>query len=144
MQPVSFLQLPLRPEVLVQKQDHDRCTLAESVSQHIHLMITSRLYENKHDSRFGNELWENDFSNLTKNNAVKEKIKQSLLGNILQYEKRLEKIRVDLSVSQEDVNLNLNHRMKERIVIEVTGLLKPTGDPFIHHEYFYVAPLSYY
>jgi predicted component of type VI protein secretion system len=138
------LQLPLRTSKIMNKQDHPRCSIQESISQHLHLMITSRFYENKHDEQFGNELWENDFANITRNNLIKEQVKQSLLANILKYEKRLEQVRVDVGVSQQDIANRKNHSMKERVEIEVSAKMIKTKEAFTHREYFYVAPLSYY
>ena len=106
--------------------------------------IIKLLIQNKYDEAFGNIIWENEFTNITKNNSLKEKIKDSLLETILKYEHRLENVKVEVQMFQEEGYVLNTKRLRERINIETTAIIKKTKEKFFHQEYFYIAPLSQY
>ena len=127
----------------MKKQEHPTCSLHDSIAYYIHLMISSQFRENKYDEAFGNIIWDNEFTNITKNNNIKEQIKISLQESILKYEHRLEHVRVEIQVTQEEISSSNVKRLRERVTVEITGTIKKTKDRFKHRERFFIAPLSY-
>src|SRR3954469_24993622 len=99
---LQFYSLPLALEHIIQKKELPKCTLQQSVEQHLHLILTTAFGELPADEHFGCCIWEHDFDNLASTNKLKEVIKQSLFTSIQQYEKRIYQVRIELSIRQEE------------------------------------------
>ena len=130
-------------QTLMEKKEHPGVSEKESVSQHIHLMVISKFGEIKFQRRFGNAIWENEFAGYSGYDNIREKIKKSLYDNLVEHEPRLKNIEVLVSLKHENSELKAIHRLRERVELKVLGTLIRTEEPFLHHEFFYIAPLSY-
>lgn len=139
----SYYALPLRLGRVVKKEKLVHCNLKDSISGHIHLMVTSHFKENKHDEKFGNSIWENEFGNISKDNHIREEIKHSILRCITRYEPRLVDIRVNIRWLQEETGKRNIKRLNKRLDLNITGTITASKKPFAHNEQFYIAPLSY-
>lgn len=128
---------------ILQKNDMQTITLEESVAQHIHLLITTVLGENKDDPQYGCQWWDSDFDIKASNNEVKEQVENAVKASILRYEKRLAQIRIVAAVNQEELSLMPSKKMKKKIRVTVTGTLAKNNNPFQYSSYFYISPLSY-
>ncbi|CAL1517090.1 hypothetical protein MMC2321_00821 [Chitinophaga sp. MM2321] len=128
---------------ILQKKDMAAVTLEESVSQHIHLLITTVLGENKDDPDYGCEWWDRDFDIKASNNEVKEQIETAVKLAVTRYEKRLGQIRVVAAVNQEELMLAPVHKMKKKIRVTISGTLTKNNNSFQYSSYFYISPLSY-
>lgn len=128
---------------MLQKQDLPECSLEESVQQHIHLLITTVLGENKDDPQYGCQLWDSDFDIRATNNEVKEQVERSVRNAITRYEKRLSQIRVSAMVSQEEVSGISAKKIKKKIRVTVNGILLRNNSAFSYNTFFFVSPLSY-
>jgi len=141
---LKYYTLPLDPELLMQKKEHPGCTLKQSVAQHLHLIITTAFGEMQSDVDFGNSIWDHDFDNLTARTRQQEWMKESLLQAIRKHEKRLDAIKVDVLVKQEEVNaLSTERRVKKRLDINITARLTATSEDITFRDSFFVSPLSY-
>jgi phage baseplate assembly protein W len=139
----QYYKLPLDFSRMLQKEDLPDCNLEESVSQHIQLLITTVLGENKDDPNYGCQLWDSDFDIRASNNEVKEQVELSIKASINRYEKRLSQIRVIAMVSQEEFPSETARKVKKKIKVTVTGVLARNKTPFNYNSFFYVSPLSY-
>ena len=140
----EYLCLPLALDKAIRQQELPRCSLKESVMQHLHLLLTTGFGEFPGDESFGCGIWDNDFDNVTSAHKLREIIRQSLLQSIQQKEKRLTNVRVDLTlVQQELAGSNGMRRIKKRIDITVTGTLQLTNERIQFRDTFFVGPLSY-
>jgi phage baseplate assembly protein W len=139
----QYYKLPLDLSRVLQKQDLPEVNLEESVGQHIQLLITTVLGENKDDPDYGCQLWDNDFDIKASNNEVKEKVEQSIRTSINRYEKRLIQTRVAATISQEEMTNTGTKKVKKKIRVTVTGVLAKNKTDFQYTSYFYVSPLSY-
>lgn len=127
----------------MQKKEHPRILLKDSVSRVIHLITITHFGELKSDESFGCEIWEFDFENVTNTQLFKEEIRNSLIKTISMHEPRLSQVRVDVQVQQVEYRV-LNRRTKSRITLRVDGVLTKTNEPFTYSEAFFIGPLSYY
>jgi phage baseplate assembly protein W len=143
MASLEYYQFPLKPDDLIQKKEHPRIPLRDSVSRVIHLITITHFGEFKADESFGCEIWEFDFENVTNSQLFKEQIKNSLMQTIAKHETRLSQIRVDIQVQQVEFRV-LNRRTKSRISLKVDGVLTKTNETFTYSEAFFIGPLSYY
>ena len=140
----QFYSLPLRLDDVIQGQHLTVCSLEESIDQHIHLLITTSFGEIEYDKSFGCIVWETDFDNLTTVNKLRDEIKQSVAEIIQKYESRLEKVKVEVSIRQEELPIKINGRhVKKRIILQVVGIVKSTRRPYSFTDRFFAGPLSY-
>ena len=127
------------------RQEHPKTSLQQSVLQHLHLLVTTALGEFPADQEFGCSIWDHDFDNVTSAHKLKELIRQSLLQAIQRYEKRISNIRVELMILQEELQERSqgSSRVKKRIDISVTSTLQSTNERLNFKDSFFVGPLSY-
>lgn len=124
---------------------HDRCSMRESINQHINLIITTAFGEMQQDENFGCGIWDCDFDNLTSSNKIREKIKLSVQQAVTNYEQRLQSVKVDVFIKEEELNTTINGRqVKRKMDIQVTAVTKLTSEQFSERYSFFTGPLSYY
>jgi len=139
----QYYKLPLDFSRVLQKKDLPECNLEDSVAQHIQLLITTVLGENKDDPQYGCKLWDSDFDIRASNNEVKEQVELAVKASIIRYEQRLTQIRVAAVVSQEELTGISARKVKKKIKVTITGTLVRNKTPFQYSSFFYVSPLSY-
>lgn len=126
------------------REEHSRVSLQNSVIQYLHLLLTTAFGEFSGDEEFGCGLWDHDFDNVTSAHKLKEIIRQSLLKSIQEKEKRLTGVRVDLLIVQEELPETKGMRsVKKKVNITVSGTLQLTNERLNFRDSFYVGPLSY-
>ena len=138
----KYYNLPLNLADIIEKKEHPKCTLYESVAMMIHLMTTSNFGEYKHDDSFGCEIWEHDFENIINTQLYKDQLRKSIQQTVETHEPRLTDIKVDIQIEQIESRVG-NRRSKSRIRLNVNGRLSKTNEPFKYTEQFFVGPLSY-
>jgi predicted component of type VI protein secretion system len=138
-----YYALPLKLGKVIKKEKLANSNLKDSIRDHIHLMITTHFDENKHDEKFGNSIWENEFGNISKDSNIREEVKHSIKLCINRYESRLENVKVDIRWQQEQVGTETAARLSKRLDVQITGTIKVNRKPFKHNEQFYIAPLAY-
>jgi phage baseplate assembly protein W len=139
----EYYYFPIKPLDLIQKKEHPRISLKDSVSRVIHLITITHFGEFKPDESLGCEIWDFDFDNITNYQLFKEKIKKSLIQSIEKYEPRLSQIRIDIQIQQVEIRVQ-NRRTKSQITLKVDGTLTRTNEPYSYTENFFIGPLSYY
>lgn len=139
----EYYYFPLKPVELIQKKEHLRISLKDSVSRMIHLITITHFGEYKPDESLGCEIWDFDFENITNYQLFKEQIKKSLLQTLEKYEPRLSQIRIDIQIQQVEIRVK-NRRTKSQITLKVDGVLTKTNEPYSYNENFFIGPLSYY
>lgn len=140
----EFLTLPLALDKVMRKEELTKCSLKQSIIQHLHLLLTTGFGEFPGDESFGCGIWEHDFDNVTSVHKLKEIIKQSLLLSIQINEKRLGNVRAEFTLVQEELNDSAGSRkVKKRVDITVTGTIHLTNERLQFKDTFFVGPLSY-
>jgi predicted component of type VI protein secretion system len=141
---MKYYTLPLDTDLLMQKKEHPGATLRQSVAGHLHLILTTAFGEMQPDTSFGNAIWDHDFDNLTTRVRQQELMKQSLTQAIKQFEKRIDQVKVEIAVKQEEVQSTATERrVKKRLDIYVTARLTATSEDIVFRDSFFVSPLSY-
>lgn len=141
---LEYFTLPMSLDKLMRKEELPKCSLKQSVMQHLHLLLTTGFGEFPGDESFGCGIWDHEFDNVSSAHKVKEIIRQSLLQSIQQKEKRLGNIRVELIIVQEELSdARGTKNIKKRIDITVTGVLELTNERLQFRDTFFVGPLSY-
>jgi len=138
-----YYSLPLNLGNIIRKKEQPRISLKESIAGWLHLLLVTRFGEFKDDDSFGCQIWEHDFENITNSQKFKEELQKAIYQSISTHEPRLTDIRLDLQIEQVEVLLQ-NRRIKIRIGIRISGIIKKTNESFLHVESFFVGPLSYF
>lgn len=141
---LSFLNIPVNFREIKQKGEIPRINVTSSIHNMIHLIVTTEFGEMKHNPLFGCDLWRFDFENIYNLPLFREDLKKSLRQSIINNEKRLINVRIDLQIEQIEVPTKVsNRRIRIRILFTVNGIIENTNETFIHQEKFYIGPLSY-
>lgn len=140
----GYYTLPLSFDKLMERQEHTRCELKESIAQYIHLVATTYMGECRFDTSFGCSIWEYDFVNAMTDVKLRDALKKSLHEAISKNEKRLHKLEVSVMISQVELSVQNSKRLKKRIDVRLQASLVKTNEPFQYYEYFFLGPLSYY
>jgi predicted component of type VI protein secretion system len=142
--PISYYTLPFDVGLITKKVELPRCSLKQSIAHHLHLLLTTSFGELLCDQKFGNSIWDADFDNVDYRSRQKEVILQSLLAAIKQYEPRIENIRIDTTLYQEEVlAYTSNTRAKKRLDVVINATIKSTNEPIVYRDNFFISPLSY-
>lgn len=140
----QYYQLPFDLGKIVKKQELLRCSLKDSIAHHLHLILTTSFGELLSDKDFGNSLWEEDFDNVSYRNRQKEKILLSLAKTIGNYEKRIEKVKVEMLINQEEMaSGKTDSTMKKKIEFMVQATVSATAEAIIYRDGFFISPLAY-
>ena len=140
----GFLSLPLQLDTVPQRGLLATCSVRESIAHHIHLLLTTSLGEMASNERFGCGLWDTDFDSLSSRSRLKDHIVQALDEAIRAHEPRLERVRTELQLHQDELgHAGANRRIKNRLDITVSGVLKGTNEAIVYRDHFFISPLSY-
>jgi phage baseplate assembly protein W len=124
---------PVRFRDLMQGRTAPACTPAESVRQHIFLILITRFGECSFDPAYGCELWEYDFDHPADLNAQKHHLEQSIKNSIEQHEPRLSNVNIAVDIDTQIFTCRFNPkepRIKKKINITVKGTLEETNQEF--------------
>lgn len=138
----EYYKLPFQPLRMMNKQEHPKCSLSESVAGLINLIVKTSFGECKFDRSFGCEIWEHDFENIFNSQIYREQLRSSIQETITKYEPRITNVKVAIQIDQVDYKLDL-HKVKSRIKLNVYAVLLMTNEPFSFFDQFFIGPLSY-
>jgi phage baseplate assembly protein W len=139
-----YLRLPLKLGTLMEGQELPSCSLAESITKSLELIIVTRFGEHRADPGFGCEIWDLDFELIVSARLWEEKLRQSLLHSITNHEHRLTGIDVNIQINDVE-KMNYFRKfteIKKRVDILVTGTIKKTGEAFSFGANMYLSPLA--
>ena len=136
----SYYQLPLDLEGILERRRLPRCTVQESIAQHLYLILTTYFGESRFEPAFGCQVWEQDFEAMT-TMRWKDNVQHSVEQSIRDYEPRLTRARVDVAVMDFELK-NVNQRIRKRLEVTVNAALYRTAEPFAFQASLFVAPLS--
>lgn len=141
---MNYLKLPLDFSKMLKIDKSKRCSLEESVAQHLMMQITCRYGEVAGREDFGSDIWELEFDQLVKLHEWEEVVQKSLVRTINTYEKRLYDVKVNVVLSEVDMDISSKtySEIKRKAVIRVAGRLFQTGEIFNFNTSVYVSPLS--
>lgn len=138
----EYYKLPFQPQRVMNKQEHPKCTLSDSVAGIIHLMVITGFGDCQFDNSFGCEIWEHDFENIFNSQIYREKLRSSIQATIVKHEYRITNVNVGIQIDQIDYKLD-NHKVKSRVRLKIDAVLLTTNEPFSYSDQFYIGPLSY-
>ena len=110
----------------------EKCSVEESIRQHIYLVLITRFGENRYDPSYGSELWEYDFESLKVLDDKKHHFEKSIKELLLQHEPRLNELSNKVTISEGPVSSHhkTQHYLKKKIEIKIKGKMVETNKPF--------------
>src|SRR5688500_16356058 len=139
----DYLKLPLRFAPFFQKDKLAVCTLKDSITRNLHLLITTYTGENKQDLTYGSVFWDYDYDIHMSNDARREIVISSLRKQVLRYEKRLKNPVIEVNVKQMESRISLHSQIKRRLEIIIYGHLVRTNEPFRFQTAFFIGPMLF-
>lgn len=120
------------------------CNLGTSIAQNIFLIISSKHNEHRFDAQFGCGIWDKDFETITNPIAWQEDVNSSILRSLNKYEPRLESINVDTVITEQPYRHPVTRvqSIKKKIIVNVRGVIKATGEPFAYSPQLFLSPIS--
>lgn len=119
-------------------------SLGENIAQHIQLLITTKLGENRFDPEYGNEIWDWEFENSLTDSQWEEKFRLAVLKTIKDYEPRI--MNVDAEIHSELVEkvwpIKEYTEIKKRVTILVRALMTDSGEKFGFKTTIFLSPMS--
>ena len=111
----------------------------------VNLIIRTHTGENRYDSSYGCLIWNKDYSTITDVSKWKDELKAHIAASIEKNEPRINEIKVKLNI--EDAELSEKFRdhpikLKKKIAIQISGIIKHLNEPFEYYEYLFFSPLS--
>lgn len=143
----DYYKLPLRLDLIVKgpqartNPTHTQdllCSMEESIRNNVYLIITTQFHEARYDPKFGCTIWDDDFH--VGNDSIyvlwTDRIEQSIRSGIKQYEKRLERVKVEVTVNRDG-----GHDAHKRVIIKVYAEIRQSNRrPFEFQREITVAP----
>jgi phage baseplate assembly protein W len=136
----TYYQLPLDLEGILERRQLPRCSMQDSVAQHIYLLLTTYFGESRYDADFGCQVWEQDFEAMT-TMRWKDRVQRSVEQSVDEFEPRLTQVRAQVAVMDFELK-GVSQRIRRRLEITITAVLYRTREPFVFHASLFVAPLS--
>lgn len=115
-----------------------------SISQYIELIIFTRFGEHRFKPDFGCEIWDLDFELIISESMWEEKLRQSLLRSITQYEQRIYDVQIDVHIKEVNKFYPLRNvnEIKKKVEIIVSGKMQQTGENYVFNTSLFLSPLS--
>ena len=140
-----FYKYPISFSRILQNGHLEQCGLGESISQNLQLIIISHHGEHRYNPSFGCEIWDMDFDLIMSLKVWEEKLRKSLEISIGQNEKRIEKIDIEVRVSEVEKKSGSDKFtvIKRKVDILIRANITETGESYHFHTDLYLSPVSY-
>lgn len=137
-------QMPVDFGAVMQGSSLPECDLAESVAQHIQLLITTRCAENRFDQKYGNSVWELDFERGLSDADWEDKFKSSVLASIEVYERRIFNINIVVKAEMVEKTWPLKKytEIKKKVTVLINAQLVESSEKFSFKTELYISPMA--
>lgn len=141
---IPLYKKPFRLKSIFRAQDLDKQDIGASISQYIELIIFTRYGEHRFKPDFGCEIWDLDFELIISESMWEEKLRQSLLRSITQYEKRIYNVHIDVHIKEVNKFYPLRNvsEIKKKVEIVISGKMQQTGENYVFTTSLFLSPLS--
>lgn len=141
---IIYYKIPFQLTTALEGNEMANCNLMESIKKNLELVIMTKFGEHRSDPSFGCEIWDLDFELIVSENLWEEKLRQSLLKSITNYELRLSDVQLTVAISEVEKHyLSKPYaEIKKRVTIHLKGVIKKTGEIFSFTNSLFLSPLS--
>ncbi len=141
----TFLRFPFDPEyAITEGLSLPTCSLAESVAQHIMLLILTRKGENRFNPDYGNAVWDLEFDNAVSAAEWERVFESSLLEQITRFEPRIiqPKIQVHIEYVEHHYGTKDFVEIRKKAKIGINAIVTEIGERFTFSTHIYLSPMA--
>lgn len=146
MEPGYVYKLPLDTGHFLKSRTLPKCSLQESIRDHIQLLLTTAYGECRFDPEYGCEIWEHEFEHSQISKIWIDRMSLRIKASLAKYETRLTNIQVQTSITEEEFQKrdqsDKTVGLKKCLKIHVTGSLWSTNEEFYTNGKIYLSPFS--
>ncbi|MDR0794126.1 MAG: GPW/gp25 family protein [Chitinophagaceae bacterium] len=120
------------------------CSVAESIAQHLMLLITTRKNENRYDLDYGNAVWDIEFDNAITAVEWEKIFVESMKKQIADYEPRITSPKISLHIDYVEYSYDTKKfcEIKKKVKIAINAKLVETDELFSFATELYLSPMS--
>lgn len=141
----TFLKFPFNSEyAMTEGLCLPTCSLAESIAQHIMLLVLTRKGENRFNPDYGNAVWDLEFDNAVTTVTWEQVFEESLLEQITQYEPRIKYPKIQVQVEYVEHNYGTKDfvEIRKKAKIGINAVLTEVGERFTFSTHIYLSPMA--
>ncbi|WP_430527449.1 GPW/gp25 family protein [Myroides sp. C6-3] len=141
----SFFKFPFNPEYAMVEGLHiPTCSLAESIAQHIMLLVLTRKGENRFNPDYGNAVWDLEFDNAVTAVDWERVFEESLQEQIQQYEPRIRFAQIQVRIEYVEHTYGTKDfvEIRKKAKIGINAELTELGELFTFSTHIYLSPMS--
>src|SRR5690554_1186420 len=138
-------KMPFDPEMLMRENGSmEMCSMAESITHNLMLLITTKKRENRFDSDYGNAVWDIEFENAVTTVEWEAIFIESMQNQIEKYEPRIyaQKIDVHIEYVEHTYETKRYSEIKKKAKIAINARLTETGETFSFETELFLSPMS--
>jgi len=138
-----FYKAPLDPQN-IKEDKSERCNIGDSISQHLMVILSTRLGEIPSLPDFGCKVWDYQFELLYRSHDYIIDITKNLELTVKKYEKRLLDPIVHIELSEVEVNRTFRKYpdAKKKMNIKINAIMGDTKEPFFFKTSLFLSPIS--
>jgi phage baseplate assembly protein W len=138
----KFYTLPLRTDEIINKKQHNSCSLVESIAQNLHLIISTYRGESSYSEEYGCSIWDEDFKTQL-SIRWKEEVRSSVMSALEKFEPRLQVKDVKVDLTEQEFRPDKHSlRVRRKLILGISGFIRKTNEKFSFQKSLYISPLS--
>ena len=146
MEVVTGYRIPLDFDHFFGTRIFPQCSVSESISFYVHLLLLTAHGEFEFDQNFGCEVWEAEFEHQQTTRVWVEQLGCNIQEVLEKYETRLTDIHVQAKVSQMEFELKeefkVSKRLKKKLNLVVSAKLRATNEKFELQDNILLSPFA--
>lgn len=141
----TYLKFPFNPEhAMTEGLSLATCSLAESIAQHIMLLVLTRKGENRFNPDYGNAVWDLEFDNAVTAVEWERVFEESLLEQIAHYEPRISYPQIQVHIEYVEHHYGTKNfvEIRKKAKIGINAILTEIGERFTFSTHIYLSPMA--
>lgn len=137
----KYYTLPLRFDEIIDKKQHNNCSLEESIAQNLHLLVSTYRGESAFAEDYGCSIWDEEFKTQL-DIKWKDEVRRSIMNAIEKFEPRLALSDVKIELSDHESRQKTGLRLRRKLIIAISGTIRKTNEKFNFKKTLFISPLS--
>lgn len=137
----KYYTLPLRFDEIIDKKQHNNCSLEESIAQNLHLLVSTYHGESAFAEDYGCSIWDEEFKTQL-DIKWKDEVRKSVMNAIEKFELRLALSDVKVELSDHESRQQTGLRLRRKLLITISGTIRKTNEKFNFKKVLFISPLS--
>lgn len=142
----QYYKLPLNLDSIIDGDNRNlhTCSEAESIDQHMELIITTCPGEHKFNKNFGCRIWDMDFERVVLRKKWEEEFTRHILEAVERFESRIKNVDVSIEVMEvvKEDEITKTTAIKKKVIVQIKGTLVSSGAYCGFRYKLFLGPLS--